>query len=64
MTPAEKVKAAFTKLRSLENWDLEVLWPIIAPLLVLGIALLAKKWVAKEYKKMKTEAGVENDKQD
>ena len=64
MTPAEQVKAAFTKFRSIENWDFETLWPIAGPLLILGAALLARKWMTKEYKKMKIEAGVENDKQD
>jgi len=36
----------------------------MSALLVLGIALLAKKWVMKQHKELKVEAGIENDKQD
>ena len=63
-TPTDQVRDAFTKVRSLENWDFDLLWPIVAPLLVLAAALIAKKWVLKEYKDMKNDIGVEDDNKD
>ena len=59
--PAEAIKEAFNRF-SFENLSFETVWPILSALFILGIALLAKKWVMKQYKNLRAEAGIENDK--
>ena len=61
MTPTEQIKAAFTRFRSLENWDFDSLWPIISTLLILGVLVLAQRWLLKEYKSLKSQEGIEDD---
>jgi hypothetical protein len=62
ITPAEAIKAAFNRF-SFENLSFETAWPIASALLVLGLMLLAKKWVMKQYKNLKDEVGIKDDKQ-
>ena len=64
MSPAEEIKAAFTKFRSLENWDFESIWPIASTLIVLGLLFISKKWLIKEYKDLKQKEGIKDDDQD
>jgi len=59
--PAEAIKEAFNRF-SFENLSFETGWPILSALLILGITLLARKWVMKQYKNLRVEAGIEDDK--
>lgn len=60
--PAQAIKEAFNRF-SFEDMSFETVWPIVTVLLILGLTLLAKKWVMKQYKSLKDEAGIKNDKQ-
>jgi len=59
--PAAAIKEAFNRF-SFENLSFETIWPVLSALLISGIALLAMKWTMKQYKSLRKEAGIEDDK--